>query len=164
MEYKPKKRIKNALIASLILVAGAIACIVLGSMGWGYKWLSQLLVFISLTALLFIAVRYVITDFVYTVSHDGYLEVKKISSKIPVTMASVEISGEDIIVKEQKDMSSYGVIRKERFNVTMGAEELYWYIFTVNGEKQALILECEPAFVTYLQGLIEMKRSDGEKG
>ena len=148
-------------MAILILLVGAVACIVIGTMGIGYTWFSQLLVILLVTAILFIAVRYLLSEFVYTVS-DGYLEVKKISSKIPVTMASVEISGDDIIVKEKKDMSAYQVTRKEKFNVSMGATELYWYVFTVNGEKQALVLECEDSFACYLQSLIENKKSDGE--
>ena len=154
MEYKPRINSKNAKKLMIFFALIAVIGIVMGGVGVGINALNQLIIIGFLTAALFVAVRYMLTDFVYKTDEGGYLEIIKISSRLPQTMASVRISRNDIIVPVKEDMSEYKVERKAVFNVSLKPLELYWYIFTVNGQRQALVLECDKAYAEYLSRLI----------
>ncbi len=157
MKYKPKKNNKKVYIVSAIYLVVIVVAFVLEALDMGYTFLNQLTVLTVATAAVY-TLRYVIFDYVYSVDEEeGYLEVIRVGSKLPKTFASVKMSKDDLVVKEEKDMSIYNVTKKERFNATMfaGSENMYWYIFTLNGERQALILECEEAFCEYLKNQIK---------
>ncbi len=157
MKYKPKKNNKNAYIACAVYLALILAAFVFEGFQIGYTLMNQLMVLIFATAGVY-ALRYVIYDYVYSLDEkEGYLEVIRVGSKLPRTFASVKISSSDLVIKAQKDMGEYRHIKKERFNLTMfpGLSDLYWYIFTVNGERQALVLECEDSFAEILKTYIK---------
>lgn len=155
MKYKPKKNNKNVFIASSVYALLVVTAFVLEGFHIGYTFMNQLTVLVAATAAIY-TLRYLIFDYVYTVD-DGYIEVVRVGSKLPKTFASVKMSKEDLVVREEKDMSRYGVVKKERFRATLfgGSENMYWYIFTLDGERQALILECEPSFAEFLKNYIK---------
>lgn len=152
MQYRPKRNNKNAYRFCAAFIVMAAVCVVAEVTGVGIKLVDQTLIVLFLTFALYVYTRFVLADFVYTVTDDNYLEVVKITAGIPKTLASVKMSKNDIIVKEEKDMSARSdVKRKERFNLTMLAKNCRWYIFEINGTKQALILEGDDDFFDFLQ-------------
>lgn len=163
MEYKPRRNKKNALLLITVFALLSVACLIMVNLHIGPNLLGQLSLICFVTGALFVAVRYLLTDFVYR-TDKGYLEVIKISSKIPVTLASVRISQGDCVVKQKADMSEYKVQRRASFNLTLRAGELYWYIFEINGQRQALILECDERYAEYLRSLIASSKGEGGAG
>ena len=163
MEYKPRRNKKNALLLITVFALLSVACLIMVNLHIGPNLLGQLSLICFVTGALFVAVRYLLTDFVYR-TDKGYLEVIKISSKIPVTLASVRISQGDCAVKQKADMSEYKVQRRASFNLTLRAGELYWYIFEINGQRQALILECDERYAEYLRSLIASSKGEGGAG
>ena len=156
MQYRPKRDNKNAYRFCALFIVMAAVCVAAEVTGIGIKLVDQTLIVVFLTCALYVYIRFALSDFVYTVSDDGYLEVIKITAKIPKTLASVKMSSSDIIVREEKDMSAYSFVkRKERFNLTMFAKNCRWYIFELNGVKQALILEGDDDFFDFLQRRID---------
>ena len=154
MEYKPKRTGKNAKKLMIFFALISVIGIVMSGVGVGVNSLNQLIIIGFLTAAVFVAIRYLLTDFVYKTDEGGYLEIIKIGSKIPQTLASVKISRNDMIVPVKEDMSEYKVERKAVFTVNLKPSESYWYIFTVNGQRQALVIECDKGYVEYLTRLI----------
>lgn len=159
MQYRPKRDNKNAYFTTAALVVAAFICIITEVLGIGVSLLDQILIVLFLSAALYVYIRFVLTDFVYNVTDDGYIEIVKITAKIPKTLASVKICRSDLIVREEKDMKSYSYVKKkERFNLTLCGHSNRWYIFEMNGEKQALVLEGDDKFFAFLQDKIN--RSD----
>ena len=103
MEYKPKRNGKNAKKLMMFFALIAVIGIVMSGVGVGVNSLNQLIIIGFLTAAVFVAIRYLLTDFVYKTDEGGYLEIIKIGSKIPQTLASVKISRNDMIVNKQSE-------------------------------------------------------------
>lgn len=160
MQYKPRKNYRHTLIVGGTLLAIALCFVVFASMGWGYLWLNQLGTIGSLTALIFIAVRYILTDFVYFFPESAdVLEVRRISGRLPYTVARIEISADDIILPYTKNLKKeHGLKLFENGCASLFPEESYVYICTLNGKKAGVRLECKADLAALLEQAIEKKK------
>ena len=129
--------------------------------GIGFALVNELLIIAFFTAAVYVLIRHVLTDYVYNVTDDGYLQVVKITSGIPKTLASVKMSRNDIVVKVEKNMKKKhpDVVKTARYDLTLFSAKNSWYIFESEGKKYALVLEGDEPFFDYLRERIS--RLDG---
>lgn len=159
MQYKPHKQYRHTLVIGGILLAIALCFVVFANMNWGYLWLNQLGTIGFLTALIFLAVRYILAEFVYLFpDSEDVLEVRRISGRLPTTVARIEISADDIILPYTKDLKkTHRLEMLENCCPSLFPEESYVYICTLNEKKIGVRLECKADFVEMLEGAIEKK-------
>lgn len=157
MQYKPQKNYRHTLVVGGVLLAMALCFAIFASMDWGYLWLNQLGMIGSLTALIFVAVRYILTDFVYILPESkAILEVKRISGRLPYTVARVEIRATDKILPYVKGIAkTEGLQCFENCASSLLPEESYVYIGTVDGKKAGVRIECKKDFVKLLEEAIK---------
>lgn len=157
MQYKPHKKYRHTLVVGGVLLAIALFFALFSSMGWGYLWLNQLGTVGALTVLIFLAVRYILTDFVYLFPEsEDVLEVRRISGRLPYTVARIEIGANDVILPYTKALKKeQGLALFENGCPSLFPEESYVYICTLNGKKVGVRLECKRDFVEMLEKAIE---------
>lgn len=161
MQYKPHKKYRHTLVIGGVLLAVALCFALFASMGWSYLWLNQLGTVGSLTALIFLAVRYILTDYIYLFpdKNEGVFEVKRISGRLPYTLARIEISADDVILPYTKELRRAQKLEQfENACASLFPEESYVYICVIDGKKVGVRLECKADFVELLEGAIERKK------
>lgn len=165
MQFKPYKQYRHTLVIGGVLLAIALCFAVFANMGWGYLWLNQLGTVGALTALIFIAVRYILTDFVYLLpENEAIFEVKRISGRLPYTLARIEISAGDRILPYAKGIAkAEGLKQFENGCPSLFPDESYVYITETEGKKVGVRLQCKHDFVELLEKAIE-KAADSEAG
>ena len=159
LSYKPKRYIKNAVTVEIILFLLLIALAVIAALGLEYKAISQGLVFAVAAGILYIATRYMLCEYTYTLSDDKF-EVSRLSGKIPNVLILLDISENDSIVRisGRKDLKKYGVIRSENVCANLAPHGLYAYISTADDKKTAILLECDELFALAVSERINMKK------
>lgn len=159
LSYKPKRYIKNAVIAISILFFVLITLAVIAALGLDYKAVSQGLVFIVASGILYIATRYMLCQYTYTVSTDKF-EVSRLSGKIPNVLVMLDISESDSIVRidSKKNLKKYGVTKIENVCANLAPHGLYAYISEFEGKKTAILIECDELFYLAVSERINMKK------
>lgn len=160
MQYKPHKKHRHMLVIGGVLLAVALCFALFASMGWGYLWLNQLGTIGALTALIFVAIRYILTDYIYLFPESGdILEVRRISGKLPVTVVRIEIGAGDRLLPYSKELKkTQGLELFENCCVSLFPEESYVYICMLNGKKVGVQLECKADLVEMLEKSIAQKK------
>ena len=159
LSYKPKRYAKNAVITEIILFFVLIALAVIAALGLEYKAISQGLVFIVAAGILYVATRYMLCEYTYTVSNDKF-EVSRLSGRIPNLLVSLDISDKDRIVKisGRKDLKAYGVSKIENLCANLAPHGLYAYISVSDDKKTAIPIECDELFALAVSERINMKK------
>ncbi|MBQ5601447.1 MAG: hypothetical protein IIU77_01350 [Clostridia bacterium] len=159
LSYKPKRYMKNAIIAEALLFFVLIALAVIAALNLEYKVVSQGLVFVVAAGILYIAMRYMLAQYTYTVSEDSF-EVSRLLGKIPNTLILAEISENDSIVRisGRKDLKKYGVTKIENVCANLAPHGLYAYISVSEGKKTAILIECDELFYLAVSERINMKK------
>ena len=159
LSYKPKRYAKNAVIAEIILFFVLVILALIASLGLDYQIISQGLVFIVATGILYIATRYMLYRYTYTVSEDKF-EVSRISGRIPNVLILLDISENDSIVRIscRKDLKKYGVNKIENVCANLAPHGLYAYISVSEGKKTAILIECDELFALAVSERINMKK------
>lgn len=157
MQYKPHKTYRHTLIIGSLLLAISLCFLLFGNMGWGYLWLNQLGAIGFLTAVIFLAVRYILTDFIYIIpENERILEVKRISGRLPTTVARIEIGAGDVILPYTKGLKKAQALEMfENCCPGLFPEESYVYICVLNEKKVGVRLECKADFAELLEKAIE---------
>ncbi len=143
-----------------IFALAALAAFITDAFSLGMRAVNQFIMLSALTACVFVAVRYILADFIYKTDDDGeYLEIIRVTSRLPQTNASVKISPADKIVRLTGSKEALKDVQKKMyFNLSFMPEELYAYIFTYEGVRQALILECDGRYAEYIESLIQRSK------
>lgn len=153
MQYRPKRNNKNAILAAATLVACVGICIVAEISGVGYHIVDETLILLFITAALYIFIRYVLFDYVYHVRDDHYIDIVRVTSNVPSTLISVRMSSTDLVVKVEGDMKSKypDIVKKNKYNLSLFPKNTYWYIYSLDGARYALVLEGDEQFFDYLK-------------
>lgn len=150
---------KNAIIAEAVLFFVLIILAVIAALDLDYKVVSQGLVFIVAAGILYIATRYMLCQYTYTVSEDKF-EVSRLSGRIPNVLILIDISENDSLVRitGKKDLKKYGVTRTENVCANLAPHGLYAYISVSEGKKTAILIECDELFSLAVSERINMKK------
>ena len=150
---------KNALIAEAVLFFVLIILAVIAALDLDYKAVSQGLVFAVSAGILYIATRYMLCQYTYTVSNDKF-EVSRLSGKIPNVLIQIEIGEQDSLVRisGKKDLKKYGVLRTENVCANLAPHGLYAYISVSEDKKTAILIECDELFSLAVSERINMKK------
>lgn len=145
MQYKPHRTVKQTAIIGFVLLLIAAIFLCMANFSLGFIWLNQLGGISAITALIYLMIRYIMTDFVYQLPDAGArFTVKKLRGNLPQTVAEIDLSPADRIIPYDKNvLRKEGVIRTENFCVSLFPEESYALITIVGGRKTALRLECK---------------------
>jgi hypothetical protein len=144
MQYKPHRKLKPLVIISFVLMVITLSFWMLSYLRIGPQSLNQLGVVVFLTAMIFLLIRYALTDFIYQLpEEENRLTIKTVRGKLPRTAAEIPLRKSDRIVPYQKDVcKTEGIEQTENFCVSLFPEESYLYLTVLNGKKSALRLEC----------------------
>ena len=158
--HKPKRYPKYAIITEIILFILLIALTLLVYNGINFRALGQSLLFIIVAAILYVATRYVIYEYTYSLSEDRF-EVSRLAGRIPQVLCSVEIDEKDELIRisGQRELKQlYGKIRIENGCANLAPMGLYAYVTETHGKKTAILIESDELFALAITERINMKR------
>ena len=144
MQYKPHRKLKPLVVISFLLMVITLSFWILSYLKVGPLSLNQLGVVVFLTAMVFLLIRYALTDFIYQLPDEEHrLTIKTVRGKLPRTAAEISLQKGDRIIPYEKDTCKKENIQQmENYCVSLFPEESYLYITVINGKKTALRLEC----------------------
>ncbi len=160
LSYKPKRHARAAITLEIILFSVIVALAVIAAFQIEYKIISQALLFAVVAGIIYIATRYMIYEYTYTVSDERF-EVSRVAGRIPNVLLLVEIDENDLLIKidGKRDLKKYGVKRIENVCANLAPRDrLYAYITTVNDKKTAILLETDELFSLAVTERINMKK------
>lgn len=165
MQYKPHRRLKPLVIICFVLLVITLIFWILSYLKVGPLSLNQLGTVIFLTALIFLLIRYALTDFIYQLpDEENRLTVKTVRGKLPRTAAEIPLRKIDRIVPYEKDIvKKEGIERMENYCVSLFPEESWVYITVLNGKKSALRLECREDVADRIRERIEALPEEEEE-
>lgn len=155
MQYKPHRHLKPVAIIGVILIAVAAVFLLMANFGLGYLWLNQLGAILVITILLYLLIRYAMTEFIYLLPDEGaHLTVKKLRGSLPQTVAEVDLADCKLLPYSKEGLKQEKVAYTENFCVSLFPEETYLLITTVDNRKIALRLECQKDVAEILRNRI----------
>ena len=165
MQYNPHRKLKPLVMIAFPLLVIALIFWSLSYRGIGPNGINQLGMLVALTALVYLLVRYALTDFVYQLSdEDNCFTVTKVSGKRPSTVADLRLSQGDRVVPYEKGIQKkLGIARIENYCVSLFPEESYLLLFRIEGKLVALRLECKEDVARKLTRRIEALSHEEEK-
>ena len=145
MQYKPNRQIKPVAVIGAILLSIAALFLTMANLGWGFVWLNQLGAILHITALLYLLIRYAMTDFVYILPEEGaHLTVKKLRGNLPQTVAEVDLIGDcKVIPYTKENIRREKVAYTENYCVSLFPPSSYALIATLDNRRVAIRLECK---------------------
>ena len=149
MQYKVKKDPKAAFIISAVFGLLSIMFMYVSMLGGANMLLNQLIMLFCGAACVYVIIRYAIFDYVYVLSDDApyKIEIVKVSGHFPKTLAVIDMSEKDMLIKLEKDTKipqSIGKIyKKEDFCSNMFPKSKYLYVFEFESKKIAVKLEID---------------------
>lgn len=157
MQYKPHRKLKPLVIICFCLLVITLAFWVLAYLKVGPNGVNQLGVLVFLTALVYLLVRYALTDYIYQIPDDqAVLTVTKVGGKLPRTVADIRLSRGDRIIPFEKDSrKKEGLERMENYCVSLFPEESWLYITRIDGKMIGLRLECKADVAQRIRARIE---------
>lgn len=167
LSYKPERNTRVAMTVEIILFIFLITLAVLWAFDFGPKVVTQGLVFSVAAGIIYMAMRYMLYQYTYTVSNDTF-QVSRVAGRIPAVLVSVEITKDDLFIRTlgRKQLKESGVVRIENACANLAPHErLYAYITTVNGRKTAILVETDELYALAVNERINMKKisDDAEK-
>lgn len=145
MQYKPTRQIKPLAIIGIVLMAIASVFLTMANLGWGFVWINQLGAILHITVLLYLLIRYAMTDFVYILPEYGaYFTVKKLRGNLPQTVAEVDLTPDcKILPYTKENLKKEKVAYTENYCISLFPSTSYALIATIDNRRIALRLECK---------------------
>ncbi len=145
MQYKPNRNPKHVAIIGVVLIAIATVFLVMANFKLGFVWINELGAILTITILLYLLIRYAMTDFVYILPETGaHLTVKKLRGNLPQTVAEVDLTADCKVLPYSKEaLRREKVAYVENYCVSLHPEETYVLIAVIDSRKIALRLECK---------------------
>ena len=145
MQYKPNRNFKHVAIIGAVLIAIASVFLAMANFKLGFVAINELGAILTITVLLYLLIRYAMTDFVYILPESGaHLTVKKLRGNLPQTAAEVDLTADCKIIPYSKEaIRKEKVAYTENFCVSLHPVETYALIATIDGRRIALRLECK---------------------
>lgn len=164
MQYKPHRKLKPLVIVCFTLLVIVLAFWILSYLKIGPNGVNQLGVLVFLTALVYLLVRYALTDFVYQLSEKGdVFTVTKVGGKLPRTVADIRLSPCDRVIPYGKDVcKKEGIRQTENYCVSLFPEERWMLVTEINGKTVGLILECQADTAALIRNGIAALPTEGD--
>ena len=165
MQYKPHRKLKPLVIITFTLLVIALIFWSLSYWKIGPNGVNQLGMLIAFTALIYLLVRYALTEFVYQLSEEGNsLTVIKIAGKRPQTVADIRLSrGDRIISYDKAAAKKLGIRQTENYCVSLFPEESWLFLTLIDGKLTALRLECREDVAQRIRQRIEALPQEDEE-
>lgn len=157
MQYKPHRKLKPLVIICFPLLTITLIFWILAYLKVGPQGVNQLGTLVFLTALIYLLVRYAMTEFVYQLPDgENIFAVSKVGGKIPHTVADLRLSRGDRIIPYEKGIrKKEGIGRMENYCVSLFPEESWLYITRINGKTVGLRLECRADVAELIRARID---------
>ena len=145
MQYKPHRNFKHVAIIGALLIAIASVFLAMANFKLGFVAINELGAILTVTVLLYLLIRYAMTDFVYILPETGaHLTVKKLRGNLPQTVAEVDLTSDCKILPYSKEaFRREKAAYMENYCVSLHVEQSYLLFVTLNNRKVALRLECK---------------------
>ncbi|MBQ8288179.1 MAG: hypothetical protein IJX76_05340 [Clostridia bacterium] len=165
MQYKPHRILRPLIIVCFPLLVIALIFWILAYLEVGPNGVNQLGMLVFLVALVYLLVRYALTEFVYQLSEEGNIfTVTKVGGKLPRTVADIRLSRGDRIVRYEKDSrKKEGIGRLENYCVSLFPEESWLFLTHIDGKKVGLRLECREDVANRIARRIESLPEEDEE-
>ncbi|MBQ8382527.1 MAG: hypothetical protein IJX47_04900 [Clostridia bacterium] len=165
MQYTPHRKLKPLIVICFPLLVITLIFWILSYLNVGPKAVNQLGMLITLTALVYLLVRYALTEYVYQLPDEGNIfTVTKVGGKLPRTVADIRLSRGDRVVLFEKDIrKKEGIERMENYCVSLFPEESWLFLTRIDGRKVALRLECRADVAGRIRARIESLPEEDEE-
>ena len=160
LAYKPKRYIRAAVKAVIVMMIALIAVFALGVLKIGNGLLNQALIFAIVGGIVYILTRYAIYEYTYSLS-ESELSVTRVAGRVPNTIFRLAINGGDsfIRVSGKKELKILGVKRIENACANLSPHErMYAYITNVNDQKVAVLFEADELFANAVNERINIRK------
>lgn len=150
IQSRPKAQGKRMTVKSLFFLIAAITAIMFAPAFGRFGAASQLAGFIFAAYSLFILIKYVITDYLYTLE-DSHLTVHRITKSQSICVADVDLGD---IVKLYCCADEKNCVKKGKvfsFIKNPGSSDICVIIFSVAGSEYTLVFEPDTAFFDELK-------------
>ena len=127
-QSRPKLKDKKLVITALFLLIFAVIILPASQIAKNYAFAVQLIAILSAAASLFILIKYVLTDYLYTLEN-GHFTVHKVNGNKSICVADIELS----------DMIS-AVLTKEEYKKDDTARKVHSFIKNPDGENLRYII------------------------
>jgi len=161
-KYKPERNPRQALL--LVACLSILTCtgFFVASVIDNYRLFAQLIAVMLLALAILIVIRYTITEYEYTVSHDSFIVSKTVGNKSTI-LCSINLQTTIALVDKKtythsKDFSDVTI--KFNHNQNIKAAETYVFVYSFNGKKGMIEFEPNACFVKILSEAIENARKD----
>lgn len=165
MQYKPHRKLKPLVMITFPLLVIALIFWSLSYLKIGPNGVNQLGMLVALTALVYLLVRYALTDFVYQLSYeDNSFTITKVGGKRPRTVADICLSrGDRILPYEKGAKKKLGIALIENYSVSLFPEESWLFLTVIDGKRTALRLECREDVAQRIRQRIELLPREDEE-
>ncbi len=161
MIYCSVRKKAVAIVLAVVLLLLTLACGVFSALGWGWRGLWQMLMIVSIVAVIQIGQRYLLSGYEYLVSPledlliDNRLTVVRIVGKRRTTefVEHLNVLTEVIPYRKTKALTSeYGTpVRRMDFCPDLFPKESYLLLFEIHGELYTVRLQCDEHFAEELR-------------
>ncbi|MBQ7355448.1 MAG: hypothetical protein IJW62_08025 [Clostridia bacterium] len=165
MQYQPHRKLKPLVIVCFPLLVVALLFWGLAYLNVGPNGVNQLGMLATLTALIYLLIRYALTEFVYQLSEeDNIFTVTKVGGKRPRTVADLRLSrGDRILPYEKGTCKKLGVMRTENYCVSLFPRESWLLLTVIDGSLIALRLECREDVARLIRERIDSLPQEDEE-
>ncbi len=163
IQSRPKLNGKGLIFKALAFLILAVAMLMFAPLFGKYAAISQLLGFIFATYSLYIIVKYVVTDYLYTLE-DGHFTVHKVTKSQSVCVADVEL--EDFVAvfrNDSKKSDNYNAIKTYTFIKNPANKNLSTIVFRLSDENYALVFEPDDIFYNALENELSIIKNNEDE-
>lgn len=166
MQERPTIQNKKAARLSLMLMIGAVLAFALANLAGGGAFIIQALGILSAAIGISLLIRYVLTDYVYSIEN-RHFTVHKINGKKSIWVADIafsDFSSQPLKPEQfQKRTENSGKMRVFSFIKNMDSPDEYYLCCKSGDEEYALRVELTEPFLSALRDEIELASEvDGE--
>lgn len=163
IQYRPKLKNRKLIAISFLLLVLSVLIFPFASFSGRYASVVQILAIISVSASVFILIKYVIPDYLYTIEN-GHLTIHKVTKSQSVCVADIELS----------DAQS-GVLTADEYKAQNKPKKVYTYLknpwsedvryisFSTGGQEYTIQLEADKRFEVELDNALKSIKNDEEE-
>ncbi len=145
-QSRPKLKSKKLIIISFLMLCLSVLLFPIASLTRNFSAVFQICAIASAAISLFILIKYVIPDYLYTVE-SGHFTVHKVTKAQSVCVADIELSyARSKLLTEKEFKTQKGSVQVKSFIKNPQDEDIRYIIFSINGEDIAIMFEPDELF------------------
>lgn len=160
-QSRPKLKSKKLIIVSLLLLCLSVLLFPIASLSGNFSAVIQICSIASAAISLFILIKYVIPDYLYTLE-DGHLTIHKVTKAQSVCVADIELYyAKSELLTEKEFKTQKKSLQVKSFIKNPQDEDIRYIVFSISGEEIAIMFEPDELFRNeFSKALVSIKNEE----